>query len=93
MPHTHPSSFLPASLLPLTPVFLPSCCHVSGPPDWSLQDLGRVTGVSSDVVAKKMMLWVNQGVVAMGPSGGTATTYSLITQQEAAPQVSSTTRV
>ena len=54
--------------------------------EWEQEELARMVGVPVDVVAKKMMLWVNQGVVKLtvGLSGGRQ--YVLIDQQEA-PQV------
>jgi hypothetical protein len=47
-----------------------------------LRDLIRLTGLSADVLTKKMMLWVNHGIIALRHLPGTGQVYSLISHQE-----------
>lgn len=44
---------------------------------WSLSALAEEVGLAADVVQKKMMLWVNQGIVAEVPGPG----YRLVKDQ------------
>jgi len=61
--------------------------HFEDQEEWVLVDLARITSLSIEVVAKKMMLWINQGVVMMRTGEGGAKVYTLIHHQQEAPEV------
>jgi hypothetical protein len=48
---------------------------------WSLEELSRQCGLNSDVVGKRMMLWVNHGVVQVTADQEGQIHYQLIQDQ------------
>jgi len=56
----------------VSPIHATLLLHFQDRPEWAAPELADVTGVEVDLLRRKMVFWINQGVVCeeRGPDGG-----------------------